>query len=876
MRVLVAIVLSVFAAAGVGCSKSSASSSGSGGIAIGDLTVTVNPSTANVSVLAPDGGLLLEGIDTSTAVGAPQSDNDDAPPLTGFAVRDLSSSYEMSYGSFAVDDDTTQPWRVVTKATVSGKTINLFAADGALVASLAVSQGDDSSHLVVAIAPGDDVPDGAAPPVLDAGARADDASPGIGDAGDAAPVVVTAPVPSFSTTGVRRRISWGFRCNADDHFTGFGAQTWGVDARKETIPIWLQEEGVGKDLTTDDFTGAWFLQGRRHSAYMPLPEFLSRRGFIVVADTPHRSTFALCSESDTVARMELELPVTVNLFYGPTPHDAITRATNHFGRPRVPPAFAFAPWNDAIFGSDNVLSVASALRDAGAPSSVIWTEDWRGGSFNGNDYTLDEEWDVDTALYPNFPQVATQLHAEGFKWLVYFNSFVQGDSAAWPETAPNGYLIRQSDGTPYTFIDAKFVAASMVDLSQPAAVTWAVGKMSAAISLGADGWMGDYSEWLPTDATLSGGTGLDLHSSYPVLWQQAQRQALDTAIAADGVERLSFVRTGWFGTPQLADVFWAGDQRTDFEVDDGLPTIIPIGTGVGLAGVSTFGSDIAGYQSATNPVSTKELFFRWTELGAWSPVMRTHHGTEPKLEWNWQSDADSTAEWVRYAKLHMALAPYMRGLAQAAHDTGISIWRSLAVEFPADGPSWPVADEVMVGGGVLVAPVQAAGLTSRSVYLPPGTWFPWGGGASAVGPTTLTAQVPVTEIPVYALAGTIVPMFPDGVQTLMKEASSVAGYSTAGDDRVIHAFAGASGTFTESPDWGGLTYTLASAPSGATTWNGASLAACAATPTPPCAASASGQVTAHVVGPGTLVAGGASLVVAGGSATRNLTLQMNF
>ena len=52
------------------------------------------------------------------------------------------------------------------------------------------------------------------------------------------------------------------RCTPDDHFAGFGAQTWGVDARKETIPIWVQEEGVGKDLTTDDPTAATPLAGR--------------------------------------------------------------------------------------------------------------------------------------------------------------------------------------------------------------------------------------------------------------------------------------------------------------------------------------------------------------------------------------------------------------------------------------------------------------------------------------------------------------------------------------------------------------------------------------------------------------------------------------
>jgi alpha-glucosidase len=817
---------------------------------VGVFTVVVGQASANVSVLGPDGSALLSGIDSSNDVGTPQSLNDDAPPMTGFAVRDLATTYTMIGGSFSIADDTTQPWQVVTRAAVTpGNGIDLYAGS-TRVASLAASQGDDADHLVVAITPGDD-----------------------------------APPASTDPTTPRRRISWGFGCSANDHFAGFGAQTWGVDARGETIPIWMQEEGVGKDLTTDDPTGIWFLVGRRHSAYMPLPEFLASSGYVASADTAHRSTFALCSERSDVARMELELPVTVNLFYGPDPHQALSRATAHYGRPRVPPAFAFAPWNDAIFGSANVERVATKLRTVGAPSSVIWTEDWRGGYWNDGCtvpgpgmpcYTLKEEWDVDRTLYPDFEDVAAQLHGEGYKWLVYFNSFVENDSAAWPETAPNGYLLQDSTGQPYTFMDAKYTPASMVDLTNPAAVSWAVGKMSAAIALGADGWMGDFGEWLPTDATLAGGTGLDEHAGYSLLWQKAQRQALDQAIAADGVERLSFVRSGALGTAALADVFWAGDQRTDFEPDDGLPTIIPIGVGVGLSGVSTFGSDVAGYQSATNPTSTKELFFRWTELGAWSPVMRTHHGTEPDLEWTWESDDDSTAHWVRYAQLHVALAPTMRGLAQAAHDTGVAIWRPLAVEFPSDATSWPVADEVMVGSGLLVAPVQVAGETSRTVYLPPGTWFPWSGGASVQGGTTVTAQAAVTEIPVYALAGTIVPTYPAGIETLTIEPALAVQASSVGDDRVVYAFAGGAGAFEEAPDSGGLSYALDVAPQGAATWNGAPLAACDTTPVAPCAQSVDGQVTAYVTGPGTLVAGGANLTAEGGSSSRALTLVVRY
>jgi alpha-glucosidase len=837
-------LVAVVAWGGACSSSSSPSPAPPASFRVGSFAVQVALGTANLSVLGPGGAPLLAGIDSSTAVGTPQSMNDDAPPMTGFAVRDLATAYKMQYGSFAATDDTSQPWHVVTRAAVSGalhNRVDLYTGDGTRVASIAFARGDEDEHLIASITAGD-----GSPPV---------------DAGPAAP---------------RRRISWGFACDASDQFAGFGAQTWGVDARGETIPIWVQEEGIGKDLATDDPTGIWYVVGRRHSAYMPLPEFLSRRGFFAVANNAQRSTFALCSERSDVARMELELPVNVNLFYGPSPHEAVSRATAHFGRPRVPPAFAFAPWNDAIFGSANVRRVATKLRQVGAPSSVIWTEDWRGGTSDGNSYTLNEEWDVDRTLYPDFEDVAKDLHAGGFKWLVYFNSFVEQDSKAWPETAPNGWLIKQSNGAPYTFTDARFQPASMVDLSNPDAVKWAVGKLSAAIALGADGWMGDYGEWLPTDALLTGGIGIDLHNTYPLLWQQAQRQALDTAIAADGVERLSFVRSGWLGTAALADVFWAGDQRTDFEVDDGMPTVLPIGAGVSLAGVSTFGSDIAGYQSATNATSSKELFFRWTELGAFSPVMRTHHGTEPALEWSWESDDESTAHWVRYAKLHMSLAPTMRGLAQAAHDTGISIWRPLALEFPSDDASWPVADEIMVGSGLLVAPVQTAGATSRHVYLPPGVWFPWSGGTSIPGPANLAAAAPVTEIPVYARAGTIVPTYPDGVQTLVVEPSLVANAEHAGQDRIVYVFAGENGQFSEAPDAGGLAYTLAVAPQGPATWNGAPLSACDSAFDAPCVQQATGQATAYVTGSGTLVANGARFTASGGWGTRRVTVVVRY
>jgi alpha-glucosidase (family GH31 glycosyl hydrolase) len=771
-------------------------------------------------VASADGRLLLDGLPPAALA------RDYDPPLVGFAVRDATTTYEMEFGAFkpTITPTAQKPWRVAQRLVPSGSAIELADASGAVLARLRWS-APESGHLVAAIEPGD---------------------------------------------GPERHLTWGFACGPDDHFAGFGAQSLDVDHRGFTVPTWVQEQGIGKSID-DGYGGPWFLQGTRHASQVPIPQYLSRRGYVLTTETDLRSIFALCSESPSAARIELDLPARVHVFDGPAPADAIARATAAFGRPRMPPRVAFAPWLDAIFGSDNVRAVAKKLRDAGVPSSVIWTEDWRGGEQVGDSYRLVEDWGVDPTLYPDMKALTDELHGEGFHFHVYFNPFVFKDSKAWTETSPQGFLVKHPDGTDYTFTGATFTDTGLIDLDNPAARAWAVQKMRDAIALGADGWMNDFGEWLPADAVTAKGPSLGRHNPYAVAWQETAREAIDGV--HDGTERLFFGRSGWFGTPALADVIWGGDQRTDFEPDDGFPTVVPIGIGLGLVGISTYGHDIGGYQSATNLPSTKELYFRWTELGAWSPVMRTHHGTAPKLEWSWQSDDETLAHFRRYAKQHMALVPYLEGLARVASDTGLPMWRGLMIGHPEDAKVWGIKDEVMLGDGILLAPVLTEGALSRPVYLPAGRWYPWAGGEAIEGGATVTADAPLAEIPIFAAAGAIVPTYPDGVMTLVHGSAAVPDAGSVGDDRIVFAFLGAAGSFDEN---GGLGYAVehVADAQGALSfaWRGAALSACDAAETAPCA----DDTTVHVRGPGTLeVRAGnvlaARLTAAGGDPARKLT-----
>ncbi|MGB9339754.1 MAG: TIM-barrel domain-containing protein, partial [Polyangiales bacterium] len=90
--------------------------------------------------------------------------------------------------------------------------------------------------------------------------------------------------------------------------------------------------------------------------------------------------------------------------------------------------------------------------------------------------------------------------------------------------------------------------------------------------------------------------------------------------------------SGFTGVQSVAQIHWLGDQETNWSELDGLPTVVPAMLNLGLAGQPFVTHDIAGFARGAGP-SSKELFQRWTELGAFTPVMRTHDGADKVNNW---------------------------------------------------------------------------------------------------------------------------------------------------------------------------------------------------------------------------------------------------
>ena len=170
---------------------------------------------------------------------------------------------------------------------------------------------------------------------------------------------ITAPALS--------RASAAFRCGPTSASSASAPCRWTSSIAAPPCRIWV-ERARRRPRPSDEYPGDWFLRGTRHQTYFPMPFFVSSHDYGVRADTSYRSVFAMCSESDDAWRVEAwEGTMSLHIFYGASPLEVIRRHSDVEGRAPVPPPFAFAPWNDAIFGSASVRARRRELRAESHP-----------------------------------------------------------------------------------------------------------------------------------------------------------------------------------------------------------------------------------------------------------------------------------------------------------------------------------------------------------------------------------------------------------------------------------------------------------------------------------------------------------------------------
>lgn len=540
---------------------------------------------------------------------------------------------------------------------------------------------------------------------------------------------------------------------AGEKLWGGGEQMSYFDMKGRRFPLFTSEPGVGRDKTSQitfqaDVTGQ--AGGDYYNTNYPQPTFLSSRRYAA-----HLQTTAYCAFDFRHAEFhELEawaIPESVEFFESPSYIGLVRQMAQRFGQPPALPDWVH---DGAILGlkeGEKSFTRMNAIAEAGAKIVGLWCEDWCGVRETSFGTRLFWDWRANDKRYPGLREKIAALRERGVRFLGYINPYLAVDGVLYPEAKARNYLVRNAEGAVYVMDFGEF-DCGILDFTNPQAADWFADKVigNEMLDLGLGGWMADFGEYLPTDAVLASGLpGLEAHNLWPVLWAQVNEKAL--ALRGKTEEVLFFMRAGFTGIQAHNRLLWAGDQCVDFSRHDGLQTVICGALSSGLLGNPYHHSDIGGYTSLFGNVRNADLLMRWSEMAAFTAVMRSHEGNRPRENLQIDEDARVLAHFARMTRIFAALAPYRRAVAAEA---GLPMQRPLFLHFEDDPACYESQTSYLLGEDLLVAPVISAQSFTMDVYLPKGAdWVHLWSGSRHVGGQTVSVATPYGEPPVYYRAG---------------------------------------------------------------------------------------------------------------------------
>lgn len=409
---------------------------------------------------------------------------------------------------------------------------------------------------------------------------------------------------------------------------------------------------------------------------------------------------------------------------------------------------------------EEVLSVARKYKELGIPLDVIVIDFFH--------WTRQGDWHFDSEYWPDPKAMVDELHAMGTKVVVSVWPSVDRKSENFGEMLDRGLLVRTERGTIETY---DFQGDCLIaDMTNPKTreFIWEKCKKNY-YDYGIDMFWLDNAE--PDLAVYDYdnyryymGTALEVSNIYPQLYARAFSDGITAEGRADSM--LHLVRCGWAGSQKYSTLIWSGDVPSTFE---SLRDQLSAGLNMGLAGISWWTTDIGGFMTDdVNDPEFQELLIRWFEFAVFTPILRMHgdrgpHNIPPLSDKEygggylytgqpnelWSYGEDNMKLMMDNLKLRWDLKPYLERLMQETHETGAPLMRTMFYEFPDDPKCWELDDQYMFGSDYLVAPILAAGVTEREVYLPAGKWEEIHTHEVYAGNASVSCQAPIGWIPVF-------------------------------------------------------------------------------------------------------------------------------
>ncbi|HNX65921.1 MAG TPA: glycoside hydrolase family 31 protein [Bacteroidales bacterium] len=271
--------------------------------------------------------------------------------------------------------------------------------------------------------------------------------------------------------------------------------------------------------------------------------------------------------------------------------------------------------------------------------------------------------------------------------------------------------------------------------------------------LGIDFWWLDWQQWSTTNIK---GVNPTFYLNYVFTSDKERRN----------IRPLIYHRWGGLGNHRY-QIGFSGDTKICWSSLDYQPYFTATASNV-LFGF--WSHDIGGHM---NPDGyDPELYTRWIQWGAFSPVLRTHCTKDPNIERKIWAYPEENFNAMRNAiKLRYSLFPYNYTNARMAYDSAVSIVRPLYYDYPEENNAYSFKNQYMFGPDIMVSPVTNpmkkdaingdALFVSQKIWLPAGEWYEWCTGTLIKGNQVVDRPYMINEIPLYVRSGAIIPMQPD-------------------------------------------------------------------------------------------------------------------
>lgn len=235
-----------------------------------------------------------------------------------------------------------------------------------------------------------------------------------------------------------------------------------------------------------------------------------------------------------------------------------------------------------------------------------------------------------------------------------------------------------------------------------------------------------------TTGTMKSGRSLnEYHNAYSYLWAQGLFQRYKATY-----HKRFFL---------FCTALWTGAQRYPMVSYSDQGVQIPWIANSGWTGMA-YTPELQDWSGAKSYIALQAIAF--------TPYMVQNEWIYGKLPWG--SDPDSLKVYLRYARLHYRLIPYIYSQLWEQHTTGIGPIRPLALEFQDDPQTYSIANQYFYGKNLMVS------FDHSNIYLPRGRWtYYWDGRTFEGGRTLRNFGAPADELPLFVRAGAIIPMMPD-------------------------------------------------------------------------------------------------------------------